>query len=182
MGEFGAREGLAGEEMRARGVLELPSSALPFHCPLACCHTYDKWGVARCGKCGTDFASPPPPKGCGVWRGREMGLPVRCGKTPPACKSFQVASPLPLSSKRRRPALRRPCLATPTGPLPQRGARAPSFTNAFSKKMENHAHAMALHFLYYNFVRIHKTLKTSPAMAAGVTDRTLGGFRYGQCS
>ena len=31
--------------------------------------------------------------------------------------------------------------------------------NAFSKKMENHARAMALHFLYYNFVRIHKTLK-----------------------
>jgi len=44
-------------------------------------------------------------------------------------------------------------------------------TNAFSKKMENHAHAMALHFLYYNFVRIHKTLKTTPAMAAGATDR-----------
>jgi hypothetical protein len=37
--------------------------------------------------------------------------------------------------------------------------------------MENHAHAMTLHFLYYNFVRIHKTLKTTPAMAAGVTDR-----------
>jgi hypothetical protein len=37
--------------------------------------------------------------------------------------------------------------------------------------MENHAHAMALHFLYYNFVRIHKTLKVSPAMAAGVTSR-----------
>ena len=44
-------------------------------------------------------------------------------------------------------------------------------TNAFSKKMENHAHAMALHFLYYNFVRIHKSLKVTPAMAAGVTDR-----------
>jgi hypothetical protein len=44
-------------------------------------------------------------------------------------------------------------------------------TNAFSKKMENHAHVMALHFLYYNCVRIHKTLKTTPAMAAGVTDR-----------
>jgi hypothetical protein len=42
---------------------------------------------------------------------------------------------------------------------------------AFSKKMENHAHAMALHFLYYNFVRIHKTLKVTPAMAAGVTSR-----------
>jgi hypothetical protein len=44
-------------------------------------------------------------------------------------------------------------------------------TNAFSKKMENHAHAMALHFLYYNFVRIHQTLKVTPAMAAGVTKR-----------
>ena len=50
-------------------------------------------------------------------------------------------------------------------------SRMTRFTNAFSKKMENHAHAMALHFLYYNFVRIHKTLKTTPAMAAGVTDR-----------
>jgi hypothetical protein len=44
-------------------------------------------------------------------------------------------------------------------------------TNAFSKKMENHAHAMALHFLYYNFVRIHQTFKVTPAMAARVTDR-----------
>ena len=49
--------------------------------------------------------------------------------------------------------------------------RMTRLTNPFSKKMENHAHAMALHFLYYNFVRIHKTLKTTPAMAAGVTDR-----------
>src|SRR6202040_2537168 len=48
--------------------------------------------------------------------------------------------------------------------------RMTRLTNAFSKKMENHAHAMALHFLYYNFVRIHQTLKTTPAMAAGVTD------------
>jgi len=44
-------------------------------------------------------------------------------------------------------------------------------TNAFSKKVANHAHAMALHFLYCNFVRIHQTLKISPAMAAGVTKR-----------
>jgi hypothetical protein len=44
-------------------------------------------------------------------------------------------------------------------------------TNAFSKEMENHAHAMALHFMYYNFVRIHQTLRTTPAMAAGVTKR-----------
>ncbi|WP_336987694.1 IS1 family transposase [Altererythrobacter aquiaggeris] len=44
-------------------------------------------------------------------------------------------------------------------------------TNGFSKKIDNHAHAVALHMMYYNFVRIHKTLKVSPAMAAGVTDR-----------
>ncbi len=44
-------------------------------------------------------------------------------------------------------------------------------TNAFSKKLDNHANAIALHLAYYNFVRIHKTLKTTPAMAAGVADR-----------
>jgi len=49
--------------------------------------------------------------------------------------------------------------------------RMTRLTNAFSKKIENHAHAMALHFLYYNFVRVHKTLRISPAMAAGVTKR-----------
>ncbi|MFA4975835.1 MAG: IS1 family transposase [Thermodesulfovibrionales bacterium] len=44
-------------------------------------------------------------------------------------------------------------------------------TNGFSKKVENHSHALALYFMFYNFVRIHKTLKVSPAMEAGVTDR-----------
>lgn len=44
-------------------------------------------------------------------------------------------------------------------------------TNGFSKKVENHAHSMALFTTYYNFVRIHKTLRVTPAMAAGVTDR-----------
>ncbi|MGB5873584.1 MAG: IS1 family transposase [Bacteroidota bacterium] len=44
-------------------------------------------------------------------------------------------------------------------------------TNAFSKKVENHAHAVALHFMYYNFVRIHKTLRVTPAMAAQVTNK-----------
>jgi hypothetical protein len=41
-------------------------------------------------------------------------------------------------------------------------------TNAFSKKLENHAHMVALYALWYNFVRIHKTLRISPAMAAGI--------------
>lgn len=42
-------------------------------------------------------------------------------------------------------------------------------TNAFSKKVENHAHAIALHYMYYNFVRIHKTLRCTPAMEAGIS-------------
>jgi len=44
-------------------------------------------------------------------------------------------------------------------------------TNAFSKKVENHTHAVALHYMHYNFARIHRTLRITPAMAAGVTER-----------
>jgi IS1 family transposase len=44
-------------------------------------------------------------------------------------------------------------------------------TNAHSKKAEMHRHAVALHFFHYNFIRIHETLRVSPAMAAGVTDK-----------
>jgi len=43
-------------------------------------------------------------------------------------------------------------------------------TNAFSKKLDNLKWAVALHFMYYNFARIHQTLRCSPAMRAGVTD------------
>jgi IS1 family transposase len=44
-------------------------------------------------------------------------------------------------------------------------------TNAFSKKLENHYHALSLYFVFYNFVRLHKTHRMTPAMAAGITDR-----------
>lgn len=44
-------------------------------------------------------------------------------------------------------------------------------TNAFLKKIENHCHALALYFVYYNFVKIHKTLRVSPAMAAGISTK-----------
>jgi hypothetical protein len=46
--------------------------------------------------------------------------------------------------------------------------RMTRLNNAFSKKAENHAHMMAIYFMHYNFVRIHQTLKVTPAMAAGV--------------
>jgi len=41
---------------------------------------------------------------------------------------------------------------------------------AFPKKAENHAHAVAIHYMYYNFVRIHQTLRITPAMEAGISD------------
>ena len=50
-------------------------------------------------------------------------------------------------------------------------------TNAFSKKLENHLHTLSLYFVLYNFCRMHKTLRMSPAMAAGVSD-TLRDFDW----
>ena len=44
-------------------------------------------------------------------------------------------------------------------------------SNGFSRKLENHAATVALYFMYYNFARIHQTLRTTPAQAAGVTDK-----------
>ena len=49
--------------------------------------------------------------------------------------------------------------------------RLTRLTDAFSRKVENFRAAVSLHFAYYNFVRQHSAIRTSPAMAAGVTDR-----------
>jgi hypothetical protein len=46
-------------------------------------------------------------------------------------------------------------------------------TNAFSKKFENHCHALALYFYHCNFQRLHKTLRVTPAMAAGISKELL---------
>lgn len=48
-----------------------------------------------------------------------------------------------------------------------------SACSAFSKKFENHCHMVALYAVWYNFIRIHKTLRVTPAMEAGVTDKTV---------
>jgi hypothetical protein len=90
-------------------------------------------------------------------------------------------------SRRRRPACPRVYGAEPGGADPNHIStsyaerqnltmrmhmrRFTRLTNAFSKKIENHSYAVALHAMYYNFVRIHQTLKVTPAMAAGVTTR-----------
>jgi hypothetical protein len=49
--------------------------------------------------------------------------------------------------------------------------RMTRLTNAFSKKTENHVHMMSIYFMHYNFVRLHQTLRMTPAIAAGVTKR-----------
>jgi hypothetical protein len=49
--------------------------------------------------------------------------------------------------------------------------RLTRLTNGFSKKYENHKAAIALHFAYYNFCQIHRTLRVTPAMEAKITDR-----------
>jgi hypothetical protein len=46
-------------------------------------------------------------------------------------------------------------------------------TNAFSKKIENHCHMLAIHFMHYNFCRSHSTVRVTPAMEAGLTDHVL---------
>lgn len=43
-------------------------------------------------------------------------------------------------------------------------------TNGFSKKIENHCHSVALHYMFYNFCRLHQTLRVTPAMEAGISD------------
>jgi hypothetical protein len=50
------------------------------------------------------------------------------------------------------------------------GSRNHRPIKAFSKKLENHYWAIALHYMHYNFCRIHRTLRVTPAMATGVTD------------
>ena len=66
------------------------------------------------------------------------------------------------------------CSPSPPGSVHRSRTFLRRFTRlslGFSKKVENHAHSVALFMTYYNFVRIHKTLRTTPAQAAGVTSK-----------
>ena len=69
------------------------------------------------------------------------------------------------------PSRQQLALAPALAPNPVPARRFTRLTNAFSKKLEMHFAAVALHYFYYNFVQIHGTLRVTPAMAAGVSDR-----------
>jgi hypothetical protein len=56
--------------------------------------------------------------------------------------------------------------------LRMQNRRFTRLTNAFSRKIDNHGHAVALHYMYYNFCRVHQSLRVSPAMEGGLTDRS----------
>ena len=87
-------------------------------------------------------------------------------------------SPMALKSIRKRRVIGRPDMAEVSTSFVERQnltmrmhmRRFTRLTNGFSKKVENHVNAISLHFAYYNFVKIHKTLRMTPAMAAGVAD------------
>jgi IS1 family transposase len=99
----------------------------------------------------TDYAGPgrySPPKCIGAIKNPIMGNPD------PALVNTSFAEPQNLTM---RMSMR----------------RFTRLTNAFSKKFENHCHALALYFVFYNFCRVHKTLGATPAMASGLLDRVL---------
>jgi IS1 family transposase len=58
--------------------------------------------------------------------------------------------------------------------LRMQNRRFTRLTNAFSKKIENHIHAVALHYMHYNFCRVHQSLRVTPAMESGLASRVWG--------
>src|SRR5207302_6164778 len=98
--------------------------------------------------------------------GSEEGI-ARSRYSPPVCKGTRtkVLKGFPDPKKINTSYVERQNLTMRMGMR-----RYTRLTNAFSKKVENMAHAVSLHFMHYNFCRVHQTLGTTPAMAAGVAD------------
>jgi hypothetical protein len=91
--------------------------------------------------------------------------------SPPECTG---ASKRPVQGKPKREDISTSYVERQNLTMRMHMRRFTRLTNAFSKKVENHAFAVALHCTFYNFVRIHKTLRVTPAMAAGLTDHLWG--------
>jgi hypothetical protein len=87
---------------------------------------------------------------------------------PPPCEGD--ALPLSQAPDVRNPDLTRTVVERQSTRVRMSMRRFTRLTNAFSKKVENHAAAIALYFMYYNLGRIHQTLRVTPAMEAGVAN------------
>jgi IS1 family transposase len=96
----------------------------------------------------------------------------------PAVEAKRRYSPAPYVSSTKEVVLGQPAKSLISTSLVERAnlsmrmgmRRFTRLTNAFSKKLENHMHAVSFYFMVYNFVKIHSSIKTTPAMEAGVTD------------
>ncbi len=107
------------------------------------------------------------PARCGRGGGRALFVLKEKGDSDPPSLQGQSAGPCPRLRLRAAPPRQIPLVPFRDGRRDHgSGGRLP-----FSKKVENHAYAVALHMMYYNFVRMHSKLRMSPAMAAGVSDR-----------
>ena len=111
----------------------------------------------------------------GLDDGAGFDVALTAGVRPPPCGSPRAAGPAECIGARKEPIEGNPDPKHISTSFAERSnlnvrmhtRRFTRLTNAFSKKIENHAHSVALFALYYDFVRIHKTLRTTPAMAQG---------------
>ena len=123
-----------------------------------------------------EWAAEPIPGTRGRWvrlvvlRANEWSPAVRAGREEEVARAV-AALDLELVLSRGGPAGRAKTTVAGRPDQDHILRRFTRLTNAFSKKVENHRAAVALHFAHYNMVRIHKTLRVTPAMAAGVSDR-----------
>jgi len=99
--------------------------------------------------------------------GKEPGVPA--GRySPPVCLSAQAK---PITGNPDPDFISTSYVERQNLTMRMRMRRFTRLTNAFSKKIENHQHAVALHYFHYNFIRKHMTIKTTPAVMAGIADK-----------
>lgn len=106
-------------------------------------------------------------------RWRNFVTPHRCGQYSRCCETRATANPklfLDISGTPERAHISTSHTERQNLTMRMQMRRFTRLTNAFSKKIENHEAAIALHYMHYNFARVHQTLRVTPAMEAGIAD------------